>query len=359
MEENRIKSIQSYFDQFTGQEIRIMEVCGTHTHAISKTGIRAILPKNVQLLSGPGCPVCVTTEAVIDMALEILEFDHVILATFGDMMKVKGSCYSLSDKNTHRSKIKVIYSPEEVLSFAMNHTDINVVLVAVGFETTAPLIALTVKLSQEKGIKNLYFLTALKCMEPAIRYILLDDRHKINAILCPGHVASIKGAEYFRFITEEFSIPAVVCGFNKEDIVAGLNLLLEQITGVRKVEFHNLYQRCVTEKGNTIAQSMIKEVFDIADGDWRGIGTINNSAFVLKDNYKHLDAMLKFGLKIKQNSNRENCLCSEIILGRKLPYECGLFGDICTPEHPLGPCMISSEGACSAHFKYGGKWING
>lgn len=354
-----VERLNRCFEDFHGQDIRIMEVCGTHTRAISKFGIRYLLPKEVLLLSGPGCPVCVTPEYYIDVAIEILKLEGVILVTFGDMMKVKGTCFSLSDKQVQGSKITVVYSPEDALTIAAKNRDKLIVFIAVGFETTAPLIAATVKLANARGLNNLFYLTALKRMEPAIRFILQDERNKINAMICPGHVASIIGAEHFRFITEEFGIPAVVCGFENQDIVAGICLLLEQLTGKRHIEFVNLYKSCVSFTGNTIAQRMINEVYDVADGEWRGIGIIKNSALVLNDKYEHLDVIKRFRIKIEQYSSHVNCLCSEILLGLKLPYQCNLFGSICTPEHPSGPCMVSSEGACAAYFRYGRDEKNG
>ncbi len=360
MNDNRIvERLNRCCEVVHGQDIRIMEVCGTHTRAILESGIRFLLPKEVLLLSGPGCPVCVTPESYIDMAIKVLDLEGVILVTFGDMMKVKGTCFSLSDKQAKGSKITVVYSPEDVLTIAAKNTDKLIVFITVGFETTAPLFAVTVKLANERGLDNLFFLTALKRIEPAIRYILQDERNKINAIICPGHVASIRGAEHFRFITEEYGIPAVVCGFESQDIAAGICLLVEQLTGKRHMEFVNLYKRCVSFSGNTIAQRMINEVFDVADGDWRGIGVIGNSALVLNDKYEHMDAVKRFGIKIEQYSSPVNCLCSEILLGLKLPCQCSLFGSVCTPEHPSGPCMVSSEGACAAHFRYGGDGKNG
>ncbi|WHH60787.1 hydrogenase formation protein HypD [Petroclostridium sp. X23] len=360
MNDNRIvERLNRCFEDIHDQDIRIMEVCGTHTRTISKSGIRYLLPKEVLLLSGPGCPVCVTPESYVDMAIEILNLEGVVLVTFGDMMKVKGTRFCLSDKQAQGSKIIVVYSPEDALTIAAKNRDKLIVFIAVGFETTAPLIAVTVRQAKARGLNNLFFFTALKCMEPAIRFILQDGRNKINAMICPGHVASIKGAEHFRFITEEFGIPAVVCGFESQDIAAGICLLLEQFTGKRQIEFVNLYKRCVSFTGNTMAQRMMNEVFDIADGDWRGIGIITNSALVLNDKYEHLDAVKRFGIKIEQYSSPVNCLCSEILLGLKLPYQCRLFGSVCIPEHPSGPCMVSSEGACAAHFRYGGDRKNG
>lgn len=336
------------------QDIRIMEVCGTHTRAVSKSGIRYLLPPQVKLLSGPGCPVCVTPVSYIDMAIELLNSKEILLATFGDMMKVSGNYGSLWDKKSECAGIVVVYSPEDTIAIASNNKDKTVVFAAVGFETTAPLIAATVKLADACGLDNLFFLTSLKCMEPVIHFILQDERSKIHAMLCPGHVASIKGADYFRFITDEFHMPAVVCGFETADITAGICLLLEQLVAKRPAAFVNLYKQCVRSSGNIAAQHILKEVFDVADGDWRGIGRIRNSALVLNERYEYLDAAKKFGLNMNQPLIPENCLCSDILLGVKLPQQCSSFGTSCTPEHPSGPCMVSSEGSCAVHFRYGG-----
>lgn len=349
-----VKRLNRCFEDIHNQDIRIMEVCGTHTRVISKSGIRYLLPEGVMLLSGPGCPVCVTPESYLDAAMELLNLEGLILVTFGDMMKVKGTYFRLSDKQAQGSKIIVVYSPEDALTIAAKNKDKLIVFIAVGFETTAPLIAVTVKLAKEVGLDNLFYFTALKCIEPAIRFILQDERSKVNAMICPGHVASIKGANHFRFITEEFGIPAIVCGFESQDVTAGICVLLEQLTGKKNIEFVNLYKRCVSSSGNAMAQHMIDEVFNVADGDWRGIGIIRNSALVLNDKYEHLDAVKRFGIKIEQYAGSVNCQCSEILLGLKLPCQCGLFGTVCTPEHPSGPCMVSSEGACAAHFRFGG-----
>lgn len=359
MNKNLIDRLNQCLDESYQGEIRIMEICGTHTQVISKSGLRHLLPKDILLLSGPGCPVCVTPEAYIDHAIKILESQDVVLMTFGDMMKVKGTCHSLAQKKADGSKIKVVYSPEETLSIADKYRDKPVVFAAVGFETTAPLIAVTVKQAIARGLDNLLFLTALKCMEPAIRFILQDERNKIHGMICPGHVASIRGAEHFGFITEEFGIPAAVCGFETADITAGICLLLEQLAGKRPVEFVNLYKRCVSPSGNKIAQHVMNEVFDVVDGAWRGIGSIKNSALVLKDKYGHLDAAKVFANELAQCSSTMSCICSDILLGLKSPGQCRYYGSVCTPEHPSGPCMVSSEGACAVHFRYGGNRRNG
>ncbi len=354
-----IERLNRCVNKIQDQDIRIMEICGTHTQAVSESGIRYLLPCNVHLLSGPGCPVCVTSEFFIDNAIELLKMEDIILVSFGDMTKVKGTKENLAEEQSQGTKTTVVYSPEDVLSIAGKNKDKSVVFAAVGFETTAPLIAATVKQACTRGFDNLFFLTALKCMDPAIRFILRDKRNKIDAMICPGHVASVMGADYFRFITEEFGVPAAVSGFEPADISAGICLLLEQLARKRPVEFVNLYKRCVSPAGNTLAQHMLNEVFDAVDGVWRGIGKIKQSALVLNDNYAHLDAAKRFGLKAEQHPSPVSCICSDILLGIKLPEQCSFFGSVCTPDHPSGPCMVSREGSCAVHYRFGRNEANG
>ncbi len=334
------------------KSIRIMEVCGTHTQSIAKSGIRYVLPGYIKLLSGPGCPVCVTNESYIDMAIGLLSNENVILTTFGDMLKVKGTCFSLAEKRSNHN-IVTVYSPEDAIALALKRPDKIIVFLAVGFETTAPVIAAAIKNVSENGPDNLYFLTALKRMEPVLRLILKDDRKRIDGLICPGHVAAVLGSEAFRFVTEEFHIPAVICGFETEDIKNGIYNLIDQIEKRRPAAFFNLYGRCVSIKGNRLAQKYIREVCQTEDGIWRGIGKVPDSALRLRGKYQRLDAKIKFNLTEEVDLKPAACCCSEIILGMKAPYECRQFGVNCTPENPLGPCMISAEGACSAHYRYG------
>lgn len=332
--------------------IRIMEVCGTHTQAISKSGLRHILPDYVKLLSGPGCPVCVTHESYIDGAIDLLTHENVILATFGDMLKVKGAFSSLDEKKS-KNNVTTVYSPEDAVTLARKNPEKSVVFLAVGFETTAPIIAATIKNVYENGPENLFFFTALKRMEPVLRFILQEDENKIDGFICPGHVASVLGESDFRFVTEEFQVPAVICGFDAENIKRGVYNLLDQIEGRSPLSFRNLYASCVSKSGNKLAKEYMCEVFRQEDGIWRGIGKVGHSALVLQEKYKELDVKNKFNLSKKSIARPSPCQCRDIILGLKMPYECKQFGVHCTPENPLGPCMISSEGACSAHYKYG------
>lgn len=331
--------------------LRIMEVCGTHTHAISKSGIRSMLPQNITLLSGPGCPVCVTDESYIDAAIELLNNHDVILATFGDMMRVRGTHESISEQLNKRRNIVVVYSPLDCLELARNNSGKQVVFLAVGFETTAPSIALVLKLAYENKLHNLTFLTSLKLMPPVLHSILREKQKEIHGIICPGHVATVMGAEYFKFITYEYGVSAAVCGFEALDIGAGLHFLFKQHS-TDTAAFANLYKTCVTEEGNKSAQRMLDEVFDIGDSNWRGISEIENSALIICEKYFYLDALRKFNIKLKNTSASQLCNCRDLLLGNILPYECKLYGKECTPQKPAGPCMISSEGACSAYYRY-------
>lgn len=328
--------------------MHIMEVCGTHTMAYSKSGLRSLLSPHVTMLSGPGCPVCVTSESCIDAAIELVNKQDVILASFGDMMRVKGSFESLNDQTDKRKNIVVVYSPLDVINLAEKYKDKQIVFFAVGFETTAPLIALTVKAAQNRGLNNLSFLTSLKLMPPILRRILSESRKNIDGIICPGHVASVKGADYFRFISEEFDIPAVVCGFEALDILAGLYYISHK----NFPKFKNLYKTCVNKEGNALANNIMREVFKNDHAMWRGIGLIQNSALVLKDEHSFFDATKRFNIHIIDKLVRQECNCKDVLLGNILPSECSLFGGICNPNNPKGPCMVSSEGACSIFYRY-------
>ena len=341
------------------KNFNVMEVCGTHTQAISKFGIRELVKPNIQLLSGPGCPVCVTSESYIDSAIQLLNYPNVILSTFGDMMKVNGTRENLINQKEKGKDIKILYSPLDSIILAEENKDKEIIFLGVGFETTAPLIALAVKMAKEKGIKNISFLVGMKRMEPILHYILKEPNHNINGLICPGHVAAVKGANYFKFIVEEYNIPAVVAGFEALDIVGALYYLMKEQDKAKK-NFKNLYKTCVTMEGNKRANELIKEVFTYCDDEWRGIGVINDSGFTLSEKYRDYDAAKKFGINLEkhlENNKIRACICSEILLGKKMPNKCELFGKTCIPEHPIGPCMVSSEGACSIFYKYKGSEI--
>jgi len=352
-----VKGMIKRIQQSPVKNFNVMEVCGTHTAAIYKLGIRELVKSKINLLSGPGCPVCVTSESYIDEAIELLKHPNVILTTFGDMMKVNGSKENLTEQREKGKDIKVLYSPLDSIALAEENSDKEIVFLGVGFETTTPIIALTIKMAKEKGIRNISFLVSMKRMEPILHKILKDPQHNIQGLICPGHVAAIKGTNYFKFIVEKYNIPAVVAGFDELDIVGALYYLMKQQNEEKK-SFKNLYKTCVTEEGNKIANDLMKEVFTYCDIEWRGIGDIKESGFSLKDNYKDYDAANKFGINVEKASEIKGiktCVCSEILLGKKLPNKCELFGESCIPDHPIGPCMVSSEGVCSISYRYRSK----
>ena len=330
---------------------RIMEICGTHTHQIARFGIRSLLPEGIQLVSGPGCPVCVTEAGYIDAAIALLEDTKVTLVTFGDLVRVPGSRSSLQEQKAMGRDNVVVYSPEDVFHIAADHPNREVVFLAVGFETTAPLFAALVKQADMMHVGNLYFLTALKRMEPILHHMFGTLGLKVDGLICPGHVAVITGTTPFQTISDAYCVPAAVCGFEAPDILAGISELIEQISGEKAAQTVNLYKRCVRDEGNIAAKNLIDDVFTLADVNWRGIGMISNSAYVMDERYKRFDAGKHFGISIPVTEKQNKCLCGDILLGKKQPDCCLAFGRTCTPEHPVGPCMVSSEGACSAWYK--------
>lgn len=332
------------------REFTIMEVCGTHTDSIGRFGLRRLLYPEVKLISGPGCPVCVTDENYIDAALELLKNQGVILTTFGDLMRVNGSRENLINAREKGGGVTVVYSPLDALKIAEENKTQEVVFLAVGFETTAPLIALALKRAKEKEINNFSIFTSLKIMRPVLEKILGDKNSKVQGIICPGHVAVIMGSRYFKFISDNYSVPAVVTGFESADIIGSVYLLMKH-RGEKY--FENLYKTCVKTHGNKSAQRIMKEVFLLGNCAWRGIGEIKESGLFLREEYREFDAAYKFHLSIKKKA-KNGCVCSEIILGQKSPGDCKFFGRECTPHSPVGPCMVSREGSCAIYYKYGG-----
>lgn len=334
------------------EKLRIMEICGTHTQAIAQSGIRSLLPGNITLVSGPGCPVCVTAESHIDAAIEALNKHNVILAVFGDMMRVRGTEKSLSEQFGRTKRIIVVYSPLDCIELARKNPGEQVVFFGVGFETTAPGIALAVKLAADNKINNLSFITSLKLMPPVLHSILGEKYKEIHGIICPGHVAAVKGSEYFRFITGKYGVTAAVCGFEPLDIALGLYYISRQYFLIGKPGFANLYGTCVKEEGNAAANDIMQEVFETGDTNWRGIGYIKDSALILQNRYSYFNALERFGLELMESSKKQKCNCRDVLLGNIAPNNCALFGRECTPQKPAGPCMVSVEGSCSAYYRY-------
>jgi hydrogenase expression/formation protein HypD len=334
-----------------GRQINIMEVCGTHTVSIFRSGLRSLLPPNLHLLSGPGCPVCVTSQDYIDIVLELAGRDDCIIATYGDMIRVPGKAGSLETQQSE-ADIRVVLSSEDALEIARENPDKTVIFIAVGFETTTPASAVVVKEAADESIKNFCILSGHKLVVPAMRALLSGKNNKIDAFLCPGHVSAIIGYGAFREIVEDFKRPCVVAGFEPLQMIEGLAEICRQISE-GKPELKSMYGAVVTEKGNTIAQNIVGECFEPVDGTWRGLGKIERSTLGLRSKYSQHDAFKRFNITEKPSGEMGGCRCGEVLCGLIEPNQCALFGKKCTPIKPVGPCMVSSEGACAAWFKYG------
>jgi hydrogenase expression/formation protein HypD len=337
-------------NQTLGRRINVMEVCGTHTVSIFRAGLRDVLPDCLKLLSGPGCPVCVTDQGYIDAVLSLSERDDIIIATYGDMIRVPGRNGSLEQK-TDKGNIKIISSAQDALNLAKQNPDKKVLFVAVGFETTTPATAVIANQALSQEIKNLFIFSNHKLVIPAMEALLSEKNHRIDAFLCPGHVSVIIGSDVYKPIVERFKRPCVVSGFEPMQIIIALSEICSQLAdGTPAVV--SLYDAAVTPQGNKTAQKIINESFDIVDGYWRGLGKIPKSTLKLKEKFSSLDAEKQLGIQFIPEEDLTGCRCGEVLCGLIDPVECGLFANHCTPDTPVGPCMVSSEGACAAWYKY-------
>ena len=328
--------------------LSIMEVCGTHTVAIRRHGIQQLLPDGVRLISGPGCPVCVTPDSYIDDAIFLARRGFVI-ATFGDMVRVPGSETSLQREKAEGADVRIVYSPMEALDIA-GRIPGEVVFLSVGFETTVPGIAVTAQRTLKNRLTNLSFLSGNRLVPPALKVILECDS-RIDGFLLPGHVSAIIGMEGYRLLGER-GLPGVISGFSPEEILSSLLILLEMIAGGRPGVVNN-YSRVVRDEGNPKSRSLIDEVFEAEDAEWRGLGRIPLSGLKLNDRYAELDSRRRIDIRVERKTADPCCRCGEVLRGIIDPPACPLFGAACTPERPLGPCMVSSEGSCGAWFSYG------
>ncbi|RJQ39171.1 MAG: hydrogenase formation protein HypD [Nitrospiraceae bacterium] len=346
------REILAEINEVSVKPAKLMEVCGTHTVSIFRHGIREILPANISLISGPGCPVCVTPNKHIDEALEICRIPNVILATFGDMMKVPGSKSSLYAEKAAGADVRVVYSTMDAIELAKENPGKEVVFFGIGFETTSPTIAAAVLRAEREGIENFSVVGAQKTIPEAIRALLADNEIGINGFILPGHVSAIIGVETYKFIAGDFRIPAVVIGFEPVDILQGILMLVRQVEeGQARVEIQ--YTRGVPVEGNPQAIKVLYSVFEQGDAIWRGIGKIPGTGLVLKKQYQKYDAVKKFGVQTTENKEHPGCKCGDVLRGVKTPPECGLYAKVCLPEHPVGPCMVSVEGTCAAFYRYG------
>lgn len=337
----------------TGGRVNFMEVCGTHTMAIAASGMRRLFPKELRMLSGPGCPVCVTSQGDIDRVLALASVPGVIITTFGDMMKVKGSKgLDLNSMRERGADVRVVYSPLDAVGMAAAEPARQVVFIGVGFETTAPVIAGAVARARKAGLKNFSSTAFFKLVPPALELLLSDPENRIHGFMLPGHVSAIIGPEPYRFVAEKYRVPCVIAGFEPLDILAGINMLLKQVvSGEPRVE--DEYFRAVREGGNPAALKLMSEVFTVCAASWRAIGTVKATGLEFSEEYAAFDAVKRFRIPYSEAPEPKGCLCGQILLGKALPPDCPLFGKACTPSCAVGPCMVSSEGACAAWFKYG------
>lgn len=345
-----IKAIESLN---LSRKFTLMEVCGSHTMAIAKNGIKSKLPQWIKLVSGPGCPVCVTSSFDIDSAISLSQQKDVVIATYGDMIRVPGSSSSLQTERSKGYQIKVVYSSYDALQFALEYPDKKIIFLGIGFETTAPTIASTLMMAKQKKVGNFFVLSLHKLVPPALRLLLDTNEIEINGFILPGHVSAIIGAEVYKFIVDEYKTPGVIAGFEVNDILQAIYLLSKQVSeGCPEVEIG--YRRVVTPEGNLQAINKMKSVFRVGDAHWRGIGIIKDSGLYLNDEYEDFDAERRFEIPvINREDSISGCICGEILRGLKNPLDCPLFSKSCTPDSPVGPCMVSSEGTCAAYHKYG------
>lgn len=337
----------------TQRQVQFMEVCGTHTVSIFKHGIRGLLPRNVTMLSGPGCPVCVTTNSDIDKAIALTRRPDVILATFGDMLKVPGSHSSLQQAKAEGGNVRMVYSTLDALRIAQNNRDKAVVFFAIGFETTAPTIAASIVEAERLSLDNYFIVSVHKLIPPAMKALLDSGEVRIDGFLCPGHVSAVIGSQPYEFIAKEYGIPCVVSGFEPLDVLQSIDMLLQQVA-VGKADVQLEYSRGVRPEGNKVALDLLYRVFEVADADWRGLGTLPGSGLKLRPEYRRFDAEAVFEIDAGPTREHPGCKCGEVLRGAITPAQCPLFTRVCTPEHPIGPCMVSSEGTCSTWYQYGG-----
>ena len=335
----------------TTREVSLMEVCGTHTMAIARSGIRELLPPNIRLLSGPGCPVCVTSQGDIDSVIEMVRRKEVILITFGDMMRVPGTRGSLQEERSRGADVRVVYSPLEALRIARNYPQREVVFLGSGFETTVPAVAVTLEEAREAGLHNLSLFSLHKLVPPALELILSDPEVRVDGLICPGHVTAVTGLRPYETLAQKYRKPCVVTGFEPVEILEGIVMLIHQLqNSSAKAEIQ--YKRVVKPEGNPAAVDAIWRVFQTAPSRWRGLGMIPDSGLQLRDEYAAMDARRKFNLPEIEDIPIKGCICGAVLTGKSIPTDCALFGRSCTPLEPVGPCMVSQEGACAAYYRY-------
>ncbi len=347
----QLQAIHQVTENLVGT-MTLMEVCGTHTMAIYQHGIRALLPEQIRLVSGPGCPVCVTPVNYVDRAVALARRPNTIITTFGDMVRVPGSTSSLLHEQAKGAAIKIVYSPLDAVAFAEKNPEKDIVFLGVGFETTAPTVAAAVLSANSKGLDNFYILCSHKTMPGPMAALAGDPELQVDGYLCPAHVSAIIGANAYQPLVDAYHVPCVVTGFEPLDVLQGVLMLARQVVaGEARVETQ--YRRVVKPTGNQKAQQLLNLVFEPADARWRGIGDIPNSGLQLRGEFARFDATTQLPVAVEAASEQKGCLCGEILKGKVRPADCPLFRTVCTPEDPVGACMVSSEGTCAAEYKYG------
>ncbi len=346
--EKIIKSINTLVKEIKRQ-IKFMHVCGTHEHTISKYGLRSLLPKEIEILSGPGCPVCVCPAADIDKAVELGKRDDTIITTFGDMIRVPATNISLSELKAKGADIRIVYGPYDAVKIAKENPDKEVIFFAIGFETTVPLIGYEI---QSDPPSNFSIICAHKLIPAALELLMSQSQLKIDGFISPGHVSTIIGLKPYEIFSQGYHIPNVITGFEPNDVLLSILMLLKQLKD-KKYDTLNEYSRVVKPEGNTIAQKIIEDVFEPVSSPWRGIGRVNDGGLVIREQYEVFDANKKFNIKIEKSQDiPPGCSCHLVMVGKLYPYECKLFKKECTPINPIGPCMVSMEGTCSIYYKY-------
>lgn len=341
-------SAREIITSYHGPRLRIMEVCGTHTHENFRLGIRKILPPEIDLISGPGCPVCVTAVGYIDEAVFLALKSHATICTFGDLIRVPGTELSLAGARAKGAKIQTVYSPTDAVQYAGEHPEEEIVFLSVGFETTTPGACLAVRQAKRDRVENFTLLIANKTMPNA--YVALKD--SVDAFLYPGHVHAITGTSVCKKLVER-GVSGVIAGFTASELLTALAVIIRR-SGEGTPFFQNCYPRVVRPEGNPAAQKLMREIMEPCDAEWRGLGIIPDSGMKLREEYRDYDARLRFRIPKIVGQSNPACQCGEVLQGKCRPYECRLFGTACTPQHPVGACMVSSEGACAAYYQYGG-----
>jgi len=346
-----VKPLVERIQAHKGPPLRFMEFCGGHTHAIMRYGIRSLVAPNVELVSGPGCPVCVSSTADLDRAIALAGAPDAILCTFGDMIRVPGSHESLQDAKARGADVRIVYSALDAVQMARENRKRPVVMLGVGFETTAPTIAASVLQAEKAILDNFFVLSLHKLTPPATRAVLDAGEVRLDGVLGPGHVTTIIGEEAWRFLPEEYGLSCAISGFEPLDILQAIAALVE-MTANGQPAVRNVYSRSVAAQGNSVALDMMYRVFQVEAADWRGLGVVPNSGLGFRDEYARFDASRVFSLKIAPPLEHRGCRCGDVLRGVLVPTECPLFGTICDPAHPVGPCMVSAEGACAAYYQY-------